>query len=122
MDRILTITIRADWKAALRGAMTTAKTGLKRGTYMGETLNFETPVAFFSRLTSNRWTMLTTLQGAGTMGVRELARHLNRDVKRVHEDASALTDLGLIERSESGKLLCPYADIHVDMHIIRRAA
>jgi hypothetical protein len=32
--------------------------GMKRGTYQGETLNFETPSAFFSRLTSNRWTML----------------------------------------------------------------
>jgi predicted transcriptional regulator len=51
------------------------------------------------------------------MGVRELARHLQRDVKRVHEDAQALVELGLIERDTKGSLTCPYADIHVDMHI-----
>ena len=49
------------------------------------------------------------------------ARRVGRDVKRVHEDASALVALGLIERTESGGLICPFADIHVDMHV-RRAA
>jgi predicted transcriptional regulator len=122
MNRTLTITIRADWKAALRDVIAIARTGIEREVYMGETLNFETPSAFFSRLTPNRWTMLTTLQGAAAVGVRELARRLNRDVKRVHEDAAALIDLGLVERGESGKLVCPYADIHVDMHVMRQAA
>jgi predicted transcriptional regulator len=42
-------------------------------------------------------------------------------VKRVHEDAASLVDLGLIERSERGGLCCPFADIHVDMHL-RQAA
>jgi len=122
MERTLTITIRADWKAALGDAMAVAKTGVERGTYMGETLNFETPVAFFSRLTSNRWAMLTELQGTGIVGVRELARRLGRDVKRVHEDATALAELGLIERVENGALFCPYADIHVNMHVTKQAA
>jgi len=122
MERTLTITIRADWKAALCDAMAVAQTGVERGTYMGETLNFETPAAFFSRLTSNRWAMLTELQGSGIVGVRELARRLGRDVKRVHEDASALVELGLVERAESGALSCPYADIHVNMHITKLAA
>ena len=49
--------------------------------------------------------MLTELQGAGGVGVRELARRLGRDVKRVHEDAAALVELGLVERTESGALL-----------------
>ena len=122
MERTLTITIRADWKAALRDAMSVAVTGVEHGTYMGETLNFETPAAFFSRLTSNRWVMLTELQGSGTVGVRELARRLGRDVKRVHEDANALVELGLIERTESGALSCPYVDIHVNMHVTKLAA
>jgi predicted transcriptional regulator len=53
--------------------------------------------------------------------VRELARRVDRDVKRVHEDASVLVSLGLIERTERGGLLCSYDDIHVDMHL-RHAA
>jgi predicted transcriptional regulator len=122
MERKLTITTRRDWAAALRDAGTVAAKGIKRGTYQGETLNFETPGAFFSRLTSNRWAMLAELQGAGSVGVRELARRPGRDVKRVHEDAIALAELGLIERSETGALSCPYVDIHVDMHVSRSAA
>ena len=122
MERKLTITTRRDWASALREAGAAAAKGMKRGTYQGETLNFETPSAFFSRLTSNRWAMLTELQGAGNVGVRELARRLGRDVKRVHDDATALVELGLIQRSETGALSCPYVDIHVDMHVSRLAA
>jgi predicted transcriptional regulator len=123
MQRTLTITIRPDWQASVREAVATARIGLERGAYMGERLNFETPRAFFSRLTGNRWRMIETLQAAeGEIGVRELARRLGRDIKRVHEDAVTLAELGLIERNASGRLTCPYADIHVDMHVMRKAA
>ncbi|MDR2093323.1 MAG: hypothetical protein LBP58_08440 [Azoarcus sp.] len=117
MNRTLTISIRTDWKTEIIDTMARAQTGLARETYMGETLNFETPAAFFSRLTTNRWAMLNALQGASSIGVRELARRLGRDVKRVHEDAAELVELGLVERADNGALSCPYADIHVDMHI-----
>jgi predicted transcriptional regulator len=53
----------------------------------------------------------------GEVGVRELARRLGRHVKRVHEDAAALVDLGLVERTPEGALHCPYRDIHVDMQL-----
>lgn len=116
--RKLTITLNSDWKAALRFAA--GKGAAQR--YQGETLNFETPGAFFGQLTERRWQLIRTLQTAdGKVGVRELARRLGRDVKRVHEDASALVVLGLIERDEAGALLCPYADIHVDMHLATAA-
>jgi predicted transcriptional regulator len=122
MERNLTITTRGDWAPALREAGATAFDGMKRRTYQGETLNFETPAAFFSRLTSNRWAMLAELQGADSVGVRELARRLGRDVRRVHDDATALVELGLIERSDTGTLSCPYVDIHIDMHVSRLVA
>jgi len=117
-ERTLTITIDADWQGALR---TAARTAFAARSYQGEILNFETPGAFFSRLTSRRWALLNTLMGAGEVPVRELARRLKRDVKRVHEDAAELVELGLIDRTERGGLICPYADIHMDMHM-RRAA
>ncbi len=116
--RTLTVTIKPDWRSALR---TAARGAFAADTYQGETLNFESPAAFFSRLTEKRWEMLYALQGAEEVAVRELARRLERDVKRVHEDAGALVDLGLVERTERGGLVCPFDDIHVDMHLKRAA-
>ncbi len=116
--RTLTITTNADWKSALRVAGKGAAIGLESGEYQGETLNFETPGAFFSRLTERRWELLNVLLGSGTVGVRELARRLNRDVKRVHEDAAALVELGLIEKDERGALSCPFEHIHIDMMMV----
>ena len=112
--RKLTITLQPDWKSALRSAGKMAQ----HNSYQGETLNFQTPGAFFARLTERRWIIINTLQQKGVMGVRELARQVGRDVKRVHEDAQTLFELGLIERNENGSLHCPYEDIHVDMHIV----
>ncbi|MDP2785530.1 MAG: DNA-binding protein [Sulfurimicrobium sp.] len=116
--RTLTITMEPSWQGALRHA---ARDAFQASAYQGETLNFDSPAAFFSRLTERRWALINTLQGAGELPVRELARRVGRDVKRVHEDASALVDLGLVERTPRGGLLCPFADIHVDMHL-RQAA
>jgi hypothetical protein len=39
----------------------------------------------------------------------------------VHEDAAVLAEIGLIESDDKGKLRCPYADIHVDMHLSQAA-
>lgn len=116
--RTLTITTNADWKSALRAAGKRTAIGLETGEYQGETLNFETPGTFFSRLTERRWELLDVLLGSGTVGVRELARRLQRDVKRVHEDAAALVELGLIEKDERGALNCPFDNIHVDMVMV----
>ena len=44
-------------------------------------------------------------QGKGELSVRALARMVGRDVKRVHEDAGVLTELGLLERTEDGGVL-----------------
>jgi predicted transcriptional regulator len=41
--------------------------------YQGETLSFESPGAFFGRLTERCWALVTALQGQGAMAVRELA-------------------------------------------------
>lgn len=112
--RILTITVDGDWQGALRSA---ARRAFSAETYQGETLNFETPGAFFGRLTERRWALLRLLQGRGEIPIRDLARRAARDVRRVHEDVKALADLGLVERTPAGGVLCPFADIHVDMHL-----
>lgn len=112
-DRYLTITMQPDWKAGLRAAAKAATAG----GYQGEVLNFETPGQFFGNLSEKRWDIIRAAQGRGEMPVRELARLVGRDVKRVHEDVGALAELGLLERTDSGGLICPFASLHIDMYL-----
>ena len=102
-DRFLTITLQADWQGALLAAAQLAEAD----TYQGEVLNFETPAQFFGQLTARRWDIVRMAQGKGALSVRELARLVNRDVKRVHEDVVLLSELGLLERTDSGGVCCP---------------
>lgn len=119
VQRTLTITLQPDWRAALRKA---GKTADHADGYQGEVLNFESPGALFSRLIERRWALVHALQGQGPMAVRELARRVGRDVKRVHEDVQALADLGLVERDAAGGVACPYAEVHVDLRLRAAAA
>ena len=111
--RTLTITLQPDWKAALRevGRRASARS------YQGELLNFESPGAFFGRMTERRWALVRALQGQGEISLRELARRVERDVKRVHEDVQELLELGLVERGEDGGVVCPFATVHIDMEL-----
>jgi len=111
--RTLTITLQPDWKAALREAGRRASAR----SYQGEVLNFESPGAFFGRMTERRWALVRALQGQGEISLRELARRVERDVKRVHEDVQELLELGLVERGEDGGVVCPFATVHIDMEL-----
>jgi predicted transcriptional regulator len=51
------------------------------------------------------------------LAVRELARRVGRDVKRVHDDVSALAELGLLKRVEGGGVVCPFVAVHIGMHL-----
>jgi predicted transcriptional regulator len=112
-DRYLTITLHPDWKGALRAAATASQ----KDTYQGEVLNFESPAQFFGQLSDKRWSIVRTMQGQGEVSLRKLARNLGRDVKRVHEDVGILVNLGLLERTEKGGVICPYASLHIDMYL-----
>ena len=112
-ERRLTITMQPDWRGALRAA----GKSVKANTYQGEVLNFESPGQFFGQLTEKRWAVVRACQGKGELSVRELARALGRDVKRVHDDVVILAELGLVERTESGGVCCPFASMHIDIHL-----
>lgn len=112
-ERFLTITLQPDWKGALRAAGRAATAT----TYQGEVLNFESPGHFFGQLSEKRWEIVRAAQGKGELSVRELARVVGRDVKRVHEDVGILAELGLLERTEGGGVLCPYTSMHIDMYL-----
>jgi predicted transcriptional regulator len=89
--------------------------------YQGETLNFESPVAFFSQLTDRRWALLQVLIGAGELNLHETARLAERDLDQVSEDVDALVNLGLLERTIGGGVHCPFSDIHIDLHLTETA-
>ena len=112
-ERHLTIALQANWQGALRAAGRQARAT----SYQGETLNFESPGQFFGQLSEKRWDIVRAAQGQGELPVRALARTVGRDVKGVNEDVAALAELGLLERTANGGLLCPFASMHIDMHL-----
>lgn len=110
--RNLTIRLQRDWKAGLRAAGHKARSR----TYQGEELAFETPAAYFGRLTERRWELVRMTQGKGALSMRGIAGLAGRDLKRVHEDVTDLIELGLLERTEEG-VECPFARIHIDIEM-----
>lgn len=122
MIRTATIRVRSDVDQAIGEMRRQFLTAWKTGEYQGEVFEFKSPVALFRLLTPKRWELLETLQSVGPCGVRELARQLERDVRRVHDDASALLNAGLVEKTEDDKLIVPFREIHADFVLRGRAA
>jgi len=116
--RTLTITLDSDWGRQIRAAASKGE----KDQYQGETLNFQRADEFFSMLTGNRWRLLHEVMRCGEIGIRELARHIGRDVRRVHDDIVVLQDLGLVDRTDGGGVVCPFEDIHVDIHVEKKLA
>jgi predicted transcriptional regulator len=78
------------------------------------TFTFSSPAQLFSVLTPKRWELIEHLQKIGPSSIRGLARSLERGIKRVHEDVTALIEWGIIEKTEDGKICVPYDEIDAD--------
>jgi predicted transcriptional regulator len=57
-------------------------------------ISFATPELLWKVLTAKRWELLKALCGAGPVSMREAARRVDRDVKAVHGDITALLHAG----------------------------
>ena len=112
--RIATHKIRSDTDQGLSEMRKQFLTACATGEYQGEVFEFESPASLFRLLTPKRWDLLVALPDAGPCGVRELARLLGRDVRRVHDDLSALLDEGLVEKTNDGKVIVPFGEIHAN--------
>jgi hypothetical protein len=86
MKKILTVTIGAEWEKRLRATAS----AVERGEAPGARLAFTSPGLFFSKPSERRWALVGSLQSDGDAGVRELARRIGRDVRRVHDDLMVL--------------------------------
>ncbi|MBI2353646.1 MAG: transcriptional regulator [Deltaproteobacteria bacterium] len=91
------------------------------GEPQGAFISFESPALLFKVLSGKRWELLTLMTGAGPMTIRELARRLGRDVKAVHGDVHALLNAGILQKTDTGRIVFPFDAVHVDF-MLREAA
>jgi predicted transcriptional regulator len=77
-------------------------------------IGFATPELLWKVLSAKRWELLKALCGAGPVSIREAARRVQRDVKAVHSDVTALLSAGLLNRTKTGGIEFPYEAVKVE--------
>ena len=77
-------------------------------------ISFATPELLWQVLTAKRWELLKVLCGAGPISIREAARRVERDVKAVHSDITALLNAGVLDRAEGGGIAFPFEAVKVE--------
>ena len=77
-------------------------------------ISFATPELLWRVLTAKRWELLKALCGAGPVSIREAARRVDRDVKAVHGDVTALLTAGVLNRAEGGGVEFPFEAVKVE--------
>lgn len=77
-------------------------------------ISFASPELLWKVLTAKRWELLRALCGAGPVSIREAARRVDRDVKGVHGDVTALLNAGVLEHAEGGGIVFPYDAVRVE--------
>jgi predicted transcriptional regulator len=87
------------------------KTGKARKTAR---ISFATPELLWQVLTAKRWELLKSLCGAGAVSIREAARRVGRDVKAVHGDVTVLLNAGLLDRTDTGRIIFPFEAVKVE--------
>ncbi len=91
------------------------------GHAQGAFITFESVELLWQVLTGKRWEILKKMTGQGSLGLREIARRVDRDVKAVHGDVHALLDAGVLDRTENGQFVFPFDAIRVDFTISNAA-
>jgi len=77
-------------------------------------ISFASPELLWKVLTAKRWELLKALCGVGPVSIREAARRVNRDVKAVHGDVTALLSAGVLDRAEGGGIVFPFEAVKVE--------
>jgi predicted transcriptional regulator len=113
---VKTVTIGVASTEAVNSRIRQAFAGGKQGVF----ISFASPELLWKVITPKRWEVLRAMTGAGPLAIREVARRVQRDVKSVHGDIQALIKAGVLERAESGGVVFPYSEVHVDF--VLRAA
>ncbi len=77
-------------------------------------ISFAAPELLWQVLTAKRWELLKVLCGAGPVSIREAARRVERDVKAVHGDVTALLSAGVLNRAQDGGIEFPFDAVKVE--------
>lgn len=77
-------------------------------------ISFATPELLWKVLTAKRWQLLKAMCGAGPLSIREAARRVERDVKAVHTDVTALLNAGVLDRVKDGRVIFPFDSVKVE--------
>ena len=109
--------IRRDSDAALEDMGRRFAVAWKSGRSAAHVFTFESPSALFRVITPKRWEILERLQQLGPSSLRGLARSIERDVKRVHEDVAVLIEVGLVQKTERGQIHVPFKVIEADFEL-----
>lgn len=91
-----------------------------RGEDQGNFITFSSPELMWKTLTAKRWELIKSMAGAGPMSIREAARRVQRDVKSIYGDVRVLLEAGVLDRTDDGRVVLPYDEIHVDF-VVRAA-
>lgn len=84
-----------------------------KGRKQGARISFTKPELLWGVLTAKRWELIKVMRGAGPVSIREAARRVNRDVKAVHGDVTALVKAGVLDRTDKG-IEFPYDAVKVE--------
>lgn len=77
-------------------------------------VSFSSSELLWRVLTAKRWELLKALCGAGPVSIREAARRAGRDVKAVHGDVTALLNAGILDRTETGRIVFAYEAVKIE--------
>lgn len=107
-------TVILDVRAPADGMQDFVKTWKSGKAQESARISFATPELLWRVLTAKRWELLKALCGAGPVSIREAARRVDRDVKAVHADVTALLKAGVLDRAEGGGIVFPYDSVKVE--------
>lgn len=77
-------------------------------------ISFAAPELLWRVLTKKQWELLKVLCGAGPVSIREAARRVERNVKVVHGDVTALLNAGVLNRTEDDRIVFPYEAVKIE--------
>ena len=78
-------------------------------------LFFESAHSLFNELTPTRLDLLDTLSKIGLCNLEELATSTEKSYSSIENDVTRLEEIGLIERTEEGKIFVPFEAIEILM-------
>ena len=80
-------------------------------------LSFADLPLLMKNISPARWELLQRLKKAGPQTIFALAKLLERDYKNVHTDISRLIELGLVEKSQDGRIGVSWQSVRAELRL-----